>query len=196
MKAATVASQGAEIKISDVPVPQPSDEEILVKSIYAPVNPVSVTPRKLIATALTDYSDSYMIQTGILVVDWPFVPGCDAGGVVVKAGKNAISSLGKPFKEGDKVFGCTKLGTKGHSTFEEFVSYTVNEKSNFTHNVQFLMDPRFTFAVPKSLELVQASTLGVALCVRLSQILIDTISLHQDCFAWYLSRAECPSSLT
>jgi NADPH:quinone reductase-like Zn-dependent oxidoreductase len=43
MKAATVASQGAEIQITDIVVPQPSDEQILVKSIYAPVNPVFVT---------------------------------------------------------------------------------------------------------------------------------------------------------
>jgi NADPH:quinone reductase-like Zn-dependent oxidoreductase len=40
MKAVTVASAGAEMKIEDVPIPTPDDDQILVKSIYAPVNPV------------------------------------------------------------------------------------------------------------------------------------------------------------
>jgi NADPH:quinone reductase-like Zn-dependent oxidoreductase len=63
-----------------------------------------------------------MIQYGLLVLKHPFVPGCDAGGVVVNAGKNAISALGNQFKEGDKVFGCTRLGSDKYSTFQEYVS--------------------------------------------------------------------------
>jgi len=42
MKAITVEKQGAELEISDLPVPVPSDDQILVKSIYAPITPVYV----------------------------------------------------------------------------------------------------------------------------------------------------------
>jgi NADPH:quinone reductase-like Zn-dependent oxidoreductase len=45
MKAVTVASQGAEFKISEAPIPEPSDDQMLIKSIYAPVNPVFVVPK-------------------------------------------------------------------------------------------------------------------------------------------------------
>jgi NADPH:quinone reductase-like Zn-dependent oxidoreductase len=132
-----------------------------------------------------------MIQTGILVLDWPLVAGCDAGGVVVKAGKNAISALGNPFKEGDQVFGCTRLGCAGYATFEEYVSYHMKDMSHLLNHVQFLMDSKLTYAVPKSLELVQASTLGVGLCVRLLLPFKNiTNSFLQDCCPWYIPRAQ------
>jgi NADPH:quinone reductase-like Zn-dependent oxidoreductase len=64
-----------------------------------------------------------MADYGMLVLDWPLVPGCDAGGVIVKAGSNAINPVtGKAFKEGDEVMGCTRLGSKGYSPWQEFVS--------------------------------------------------------------------------
>ena len=58
-----------------------------------------------------------MAKTGLLVESWPFVPGVDASGVVVKVGENTASR----FKVGDYVCGCTRLGTKGHSTCQEYV---------------------------------------------------------------------------
>jgi NADPH:quinone reductase-like Zn-dependent oxidoreductase len=71
-----------------------------------------------------------MINMGILVESWPFVPGCDAAGIVVKVGEQAASK----FKVGDEVCGCTRLGSKGYSTCQEFVgsfSY-VPRPSNLT----------------------------------------------------------------
>jgi NADPH:quinone reductase-like Zn-dependent oxidoreductase len=59
-----------------------------------------------------------MINMGILVESWPFVPGCDAAGIVVKVGEQAASI----FNVGDEVCGCTRLGTKGYSTCQEFVN--------------------------------------------------------------------------
>lgn len=58
-----------------------------------------------------------MIATGVLVTSWPFVFGCDAAGVVVEVGDEAADK----FKVGDEVCGCTRLGTPGHSTAQEFV---------------------------------------------------------------------------
>ena len=68
-----------------------------------------------------------MHQTGALVAGWPFTPGCEASGVIVKVGSNATSALGNMFKEGDKVFGCVKVGTSGFTCWGEYVRvfYTI-----------------------------------------------------------------------
>lgn len=59
-----------------------------------------------------------MQGTGQLVAAWPIVLGCDASGTVVEIGEGVTK-----FKNGDAVFGCTVLGTPGHSTFQEYVRY-------------------------------------------------------------------------
>ena len=66
-----------------------------------------------------------MAGSGLLIVEWPFVLGCDASGIVVKAGARAEGPLG-PLKVGDEVLGCTRLGHKGYSTCEEYVPRPVN----------------------------------------------------------------------
>jgi NADPH:quinone reductase-like Zn-dependent oxidoreductase len=60
-----------------------------------------------------------MQATGELVLSWPIVLGCDASGVVAETGEGVTK-----FKVGDKVFGCTRLGHQGYSTFQEYVSAT------------------------------------------------------------------------
>lgn len=103
MKGITFAKAGANPEISsDLEKPTPSSNQILVKSLYTAINPV----------------DSYMSSSGLLVQDWPLVLGVDAGGAVVEVGEEA---MGK-FKVGDEVCGCTRLGTKGYSTAQEYVS--------------------------------------------------------------------------
>ncbi|KAF2476924.1 GroES-like protein [Lindgomyces ingoldianus] len=130
MRGVTVEKPGAKLEVrSDLEVPEPSDTQILIKSIYAAINP----------------GDVFMADFGILVVDWPLVPGCDAGGVVIKAGKDAVNPLGVQFKEGDEVCGCTRLGSKGYSPWQEY----------------FLMDAAVTIPKPSNIDLAQASTTGV-----------------------------------
>jgi NADPH:quinone reductase-like Zn-dependent oxidoreductase len=58
-----------------------------------------------------------MIQ-GLLVSSFPIVLGCDASGVVVEVGEEA-----SPFKVGDRVCGCTRLGEPGYGTFQEYVRF-------------------------------------------------------------------------
>ena len=62
-----------------------------------------------------------MAFTGLLVQQWPLVLGCDAAGVVIKAGSKAQGPLG-PLKVGDEVFGCTRLGDAPYGTAQEHVS--------------------------------------------------------------------------
>ncbi|KAF1808958.1 GroES-like protein [Eremomyces bilateralis CBS 781.70] len=131
MKGITLEKPGAPwVLVDDLPVPEPGDSQILVKSIVTAINPI----------------DGVQAATGLLVEGWPFTPGCDAGGIVVKAGKNAVSALGSPFKEGDRICGATRLGTKGHSPFQEY----------------FLMDAQVTIPVPSNLSYEHAACVGVA----------------------------------
>jgi NADPH:quinone reductase-like Zn-dependent oxidoreductase len=64
-----------------------------------------------------------MADYGLLVDSWPLVPGCDASGIVIKAGNHAKSPLGGLFKPGDKVCGCTRLGVAGYSPWQELVRF-------------------------------------------------------------------------
>jgi len=126
MKGIVAEKQGAPWIITDtLKVPEPSADQILVKSIFTAVNPV----------------DRFMANSGILVQSWPLIAGVDAAGVVVKVGEKAASG----FKVGDEVCGCTRLGTEGYSTMEEY----------------FLMDADVTILKPKNLPLVEAATIGV-----------------------------------
>jgi NADPH:quinone reductase-like Zn-dependent oxidoreductase len=101
-----------------------------------------------IQTSEADYtrSDVFMHQFGILVNAWPFTPGCDAGGIVVKVGSSAKSILGEPFKVGDRVSGCTRLGWYGYAPYAEY----------------FLMDAALVLPVVPGMSLDKACTLGVA----------------------------------
>lgn len=85
-----------------------------------------------------------MSAYGILVVAWPLGLGVDAAGVVVEAGSEATSKHN--IKPGDEVFGCTRLGSPGYATCQEF----------------FLMDSRVAIPKPNNISLVEAATLGVA----------------------------------
>ncbi|RMZ92292.1 hypothetical protein DV736_g467, partial [Chaetothyriales sp. CBS 134916] len=128
MKGVIVDKAGAPPHVVDnLPKPKPASDQILVKSLWTAINPV----------------DAMMASYGSLVVDWPLVLGVDASGVTVEVGETAQSKYN--FKVGDYVCGCTRLGSPGHSTIQEY----------------FLMDAAVTIPKPKNLDLVQAATLGV-----------------------------------
>jgi NADPH:quinone reductase-like Zn-dependent oxidoreductase len=83
-----------------------------------------------------------MANYGLLVVNWPLGLGCDVSGVVVEAGDEAKSKYN--FREGDKVFGCTRLGMTGYDGAAEFL----------------LMDAMVTLRMPDNISLLEAVTLG------------------------------------
>ncbi|KAG8526679.1 uncharacterized protein KY384_008108 [Bacidia gigantensis] len=126
MKGVTVEKPGAPfVVVDDLEIPEPGDDQILVKSIATAIDPV----------------EGYMQGTGLLITAWPIVLGCDASGVVVKAGTAAASK----FKPGDRVCGCTRLGIPGYCTFQEY----------------FLMDTNLVIPTPKSFSFNEAAALGV-----------------------------------
>jgi NADPH:quinone reductase-like Zn-dependent oxidoreductase len=55
-----------------------------------------------------------MHHTGLLITDWPAVIGCETSGVVVDVGEGV-----KRLKKGDYILGCTRVGSPGHSTYQE-----------------------------------------------------------------------------
>lgn len=77
---------------------------------------------------IDEASDTIMAQTGAMVQSFPFSPGCDAGGVVVKAGPKAVDAMGRVWQVGDRAFGCTRLGTPGHSAWGEYVGTPPEEE--------------------------------------------------------------------
>ncbi|KAH8719225.1 chaperonin 10-like protein [Phaeosphaeriaceae sp. PMI808] len=132
MKAVTVSQPGSTPQISsDVEIPEPGEGQILVKLHYTAINPV----------------DTIMATSGAMVQSWPFVPGCDAAGTVLKVGPHAVSALGKSWTIGDQVFGCTRLGSKGFAAWAEYL----------------LFDAHLCIPVPPNLTLAEAAGTGVGL---------------------------------
>ncbi|KAJ4304593.1 hypothetical protein N0V90_000119 [Kalmusia sp. IMI 367209] len=132
MKGLTIPTQGAAPRISsDLPVPSPSPTQILVRNIYTAINP----------------ADIFLANMGLLVESWPMVPGCEASGVVVKAGSDAVNPLGGHFKEGDQVLGCVRIGAAGYSAWQEY----------------FLLDAEVAILKPGALTMAQASTVCAGL---------------------------------
>jgi NADPH:quinone reductase len=104
MKAAYITQTGSpeNIQIGELPTPEPTDTQVLVRVKAAALNPV----------------DTY-IRAGTIPMNipLPFIVGCDLAGVVEKVGPNA-----KRFKIGDRVWGSCQglLGRQG--TFAEFAA--------------------------------------------------------------------------
>ncbi len=104
MKAAYIEQTGPpkNIVYGDLPKPEPTDEQVLVRVSAVAVNPV----------------DTY-IRSGMIAMDlpMPFVVGCDLAGVVEAVGPKATR-----LKVGDRVWGSNQglLGRQG--TFAEFAA--------------------------------------------------------------------------
>jgi NADPH2:quinone reductase len=104
MKAAYITQPGPpeSIIIGDLPTPEPTGQQVLVRVRAAALNPV----------------DTY-IRAGTIPMPtpFPFIVGCDVAGVVEKCGPDA-----KRFKLGDHVWGSNQalLGRQG--TFAEYAA--------------------------------------------------------------------------
>lgn len=111
MKAVVIESFGGVevLKLSEVPVPQPTDSQILVEIKYAAINPV-------------DWKIRQGYLKDIFPHIFPVILGWDAAGVVAKVGKNV-----RNFKVGDKVYSYTRKPEVHGGTYAQFV--TLDEAS-------------------------------------------------------------------
>ena len=77
MKAIRQSEAGGKLKVELIPLPEPGPGEVLVKMSAAPINP----------------SDLANIEGRYLVKSWPFTPGLEGSGTIVKAGAGLLPRL-------------------------------------------------------------------------------------------------------
>jgi NADPH:quinone reductase-like Zn-dependent oxidoreductase len=110
MKAITIENFGdaKQIKISQVPTPMPTDNEVQIAVKDAAVNPV-------------DWKICEGMLQSVLPHEFPIILGWDAAGVVTAVGKNV-----RNFKVGDQVYAYCKKPKVKWGTYAEYVC--VDEK--------------------------------------------------------------------
>lgn len=106
MKAIIIDSFGGveKLKMSEIPIPPPADNEIQIQIMYTAVNPVD---RKIREGLLKNR----------LPYEFPIILGWDAAGKVSTIGKNA-----QKFKVGDEVYAYCRKPTIQWGTYAEFVN--------------------------------------------------------------------------
>ncbi len=77
MKAVRQMEAGGKLFIESIPVPEPGPGEVLVKMTAAPINP----------SDLANLSGDYLTSS------WPFTPGLEGSGTIVKAGSGLMPRL-------------------------------------------------------------------------------------------------------
>lgn len=104
MKAAQIKkySKNIDVVVNDVPIPEPGDNEVLIRVKAAAVNPLDILTLTGSIRLIQDY-------------DMPMKLGNECSGLVEKTGKNVSA-----FRPGDNVYACLPLKTAG--AFAEYVA--------------------------------------------------------------------------
>jgi NADPH2:quinone reductase len=111
---------GAErLRLADMPMPTPQDDEVLVQLAYTSVNPV-------------DWKIREGLFKDLIPHQFPIILGWDAAGTVSAVGK-AVSS----FKAGDKVYGYCRKPIVQHGTYAEFVTVRATALAAMPDNISF-----------------------------------------------------------
>jgi NADPH2:quinone reductase len=118
--------------LRDVPVPEPRDGEVLIRVGYAGVNPSDSKTR-----SGQSARGGYRLRD----VDFPFVTGMDAAGVVDRTGSNVNG-----FRQGDRVITWSAADGKTWGSYAEFMRVPARSVS----------------PMPKSLNFAQAAALPIA----------------------------------
>jgi len=118
MKACVLNKTGAleksAFEVTTVPKPQPTENQILIRTHATALNPV----------------DWKMVVYGFLIPKLPVVLGCDTAGVVEEVGSK-VSHI----KKGDRVCGFTELGKAG--SFAEYCVMEANLAIQVPDNLSF-----------------------------------------------------------
>lgn len=117
MKAAILNKKNAELKVDDIPVPEISEDEVLVKVEYAGVNPLDNMIVREEVKLITPYK-------------YPLVMGNEFSGVIEKAGSKVTD-----FKEGDRVYARMPLDRIG--AFAEYVAIDKNAIAEISDYLSF-----------------------------------------------------------
>ncbi len=123
MKAIRQHKAGADLIIESIPVPVPGPGEVLVRMEFSPINP----------SDLANISGDYMAAS------WPFTPGLEGSGTIVKAGKGILPRM----RLGKKVACSPHAGEDG--TWAEYMKTSVMN----------------TVPLPKGLDMEQGSMMLV-----------------------------------
>lgn len=119
MKAIVMHSYGGPevLKYEDAPMPQPKEDEILIRVAAASINPVDNAVRS------GKYAEYFHTKL-------PLIPGMDASGVVEKVGATSTK-----FKTGDPVYAFFTLASEGG--YAQFVMAKENEASLKPKNLTY-----------------------------------------------------------
>jgi NADPH2:quinone reductase len=120
------------MNLRDVPVPEPQKSEVLIRVAYAGVNPSDSKARS---------GESARAGYRVREVDFPFVTGMDAAGVVERTGSHVTE-----FRQGDRVITWSAADGKTWGSYAEFMRVPVRNVS----------------PMPKSLNFAQAAAVPVA----------------------------------
>lgn len=121
MKAVIIDSFGHEdqMKLREVPDPQPAASEIIVATAYASVNPVDWKIRK-------------GMLRGRLPHQFPLILGWDVAGTVRTVGQNVSR-----FKPGDRVYACCRKPTIQWGSYAELVAVEESAVALIPSNLPF-----------------------------------------------------------
>jgi len=120
MRAAQITkySKKIEVEVNDIPIPEISDNEVLVKVKVAAVNPLEM----LIITGSVRLIQDY---------EFPLTLGNELTGVIEKAGRNV-----RGFKAGDAIYSRLPLAKIG--AFAEYVAINVDAIGHLPGNLDFV----------------------------------------------------------
>jgi len=120
------------MRLREVPAPEPQDDEVLIRVSYAGVNPSDSKARS---------GQSARAGYRVRSLDFPFVTGMDAAGVVERIGSNVTE-----FRQGDRVITWSAANGKTWGSYAEFMRVPATNVS----------------PTPKSLKFAQAAAVPVA----------------------------------
>jgi NADPH2:quinone reductase len=121
MKAMALEAYGGpeQLRLMDLPMPVPDDDEVLIELAYTSVNPVDWKIRE---GQLKDRMPNI----------FPIIPGWDAAGTVKGAGRNVTR-----FKGGERVFAYCRKPTIQWGTYAEYVTMDARHVALMPKNLSF-----------------------------------------------------------
>ncbi|MFH0756287.1 MAG: zinc-binding dehydrogenase [Bacteroidota bacterium] len=138
MKSVRQPEAGGNLVIESVPIPEPGPGEVLVKMAASPINP----------SDLANIAGGYMVRT------WPFTPGLEGSGTVVKAGRGLPPAL----RSGKRVACSPDPG--GDGTWAEFMKTSAMHTVPLPVNVDFRQGSMMLINPMTAMALIQLARQG------------------------------------